>query len=118
MNRGIKNAVITSTQLGHEDHGILTCFLNLDYGGVGQGFGGYGLDRYCKETERRLGTAYGLAFIMRILDVLEVANWENLTGEHCRVDAEHSKIHGIGHILKDKWFYPQKDLSEYLEEKE
>ena len=38
----IRNAVIQSTMLGYEDHGILTCFLHLDYSGAGQGFGGYG----------------------------------------------------------------------------
>ena len=39
----IKNAIITGTYLGIEDHGILTFWLYLDYGGSGQGFGGYQL---------------------------------------------------------------------------
>ena len=33
------NAKITSTHLGQEDHGIFTAWLQLDYGGSGQGFG-------------------------------------------------------------------------------
>ena len=109
----IKNAIVESTQLGYEDHGILTCMLMLNYDGSGQGFGGYGLDEYDKDTEKRRGTAYGLAFIMKILGVLEVSNWESVKGKHIRVDADNGKVYGIGNILKDKWFYPEKDLTEY-----
>ena len=38
------NARITSTMLGIEDHGILTCMLHLQQEGCGQAFGGYRLD--------------------------------------------------------------------------
>ena len=40
----IKNARITRTTLGVEDHGILTAFLHLEGDGWGIGFGGYALD--------------------------------------------------------------------------
>ena len=118
METQIRNAVIENTMLGYEDHGILTCFLYLNYGGAGQGFGGYGLDSYDNETEKGIGTAYGLAFIIGILNVLEVDKWESLKGIHCRADTKRNKVHGIGHILKDQWFYPQKDLAKYLPEGE
>ena len=116
MNKEIKNAKIEGTMLGYEDHGIMTCFIYLDYGGSGQGFGGYGLDDCNKVGEKRKATAYGLAFIKGILDTLEVNSWEGLKGTHCRVDANYGKVYGIGHLLKDKWFYPEQDLAEYLEE--
>ena len=116
MNREIKNAEIESTMLGYEDHGILTCFLHLNYGGSGQGFGGYGLDAYDKASDTRKGTAYGIAFIRHILDVLEVSTWEELKGKYCRADASFGKVYGVGHLLKDKWFYPEKDLVEYIQE--
>lgn len=103
------NAKIRSTTLGREDHGIFTAFLNLDYGSSGQSFGGYALDEWCgpRSAEgRRVGTAYGMEFIAEILRTLEVESWEKLPGTVCRVRCEHSKIHAIGHFLKDQWFDP------------
>lgn len=110
MSKEIKNARIGSTMLGVEDHGILTAFLYLDYDSSSQGFGGYSLDGFNKELDKRVGSAYGMEFIKRVLNVLEVDNWENLKGKYCRADSEHYKVHGIGHITKDQWFYPEKDL--------
>ncbi len=118
MDRQIRNAKVESTFLGYESHGILTCFLHLDYGGAGQGFGGHTLDSYSEEKKERIGTSYGMAFIKKILDVLEVEKWEDLPEVHLRADQEHGKVHGIGHILKDQWFYPDKDLKEYIPEGE
>lgn len=97
--------------LGVEDHGIFTCFLNLDYGGLSQSFGGYALDKYDKKEDTRLGTAYGLEFIRRILATLEVSSWEKLPGTHIRVVAQHDKVLSIGHIIKDRWFAPD-DIKE------
>ena len=87
----IKNAVIESTHLGKEDHGIATCFLNLKWEGSGQSFGGYTLT---------------VPFIVRILDTLGVENWEALPGTMLRIDSEIHKIHSIGHIIKEQWFTP------------
>ncbi|MCP4113808.1 MAG: hypothetical protein GY737_00105 [Desulfobacteraceae bacterium] len=107
QDREIKNAIITSTKLGKEDHGIMSCMIMLDYGGSGQGFGGYIFDDYNEETNSRHGTAFGMEFIMQILKVLEKENWEDLIGTHCRVDGEWGKIYRVGHFMKDQWFDPQ-----------
>lgn len=116
MSTEIKNAVIESTMLGWEDHGILTCYINLDYGGSGQAFGGYALDQpvFGKEESRtsrqfkgRYGTAYGMQFVAEVMKALGVDSWEKLKGLHCRVEAEHIKVHRIGHFLKDQWFSPE-----------
>lgn len=108
--RTIQNAVIESTMLGQEDHGILTCFLMLNYGGSGQGFGGWALDEPRRDSADkflgRFGTAWGMQFIAGVLKVLEVSSWEKLPGTHCRADADHGKVYRIGHILKDRWFDP------------
>jgi hypothetical protein len=106
MMSEIRNAIIESTSLGYEDHGILTCMLMTKSDGIGQGFGGYAFDTYDKTQERRVGSAYGIEFIAAVLNTLEVDCWEKLKGTHLRVDADHSKIHRIGHIIKDKWFDP------------
>ena len=112
-NIPIKNAVIKGTMLGIEDHGIMTCFLNLDYGGSGQSFGGYSLDGFNESEDKRVGTAWGMEFIRRVLEVLDVDSWEKIKGTHCRVKADHGKVYRIGHIIKDQWFDPKQDL-EYL----
>lgn len=106
----IKNAKITGTLLGVEDHGIVSCMLYLDYGGTSQGFGGYALDTYEKGRNHpilgdRLGTAYGLDLIMCILKVVGVGSWEKLEGQHVRVKTEgdFGVATAIGHFLKDEW---------------
>lgn len=111
--REIKNAIITGTNLGYESHGILTCMISLNYGGSGQGFGGYALDKW--NGKERNGTAYGTEFIRRIIKTVGVENWEDLKGKHVRVDASWGKVHGIGNIIEDKWFYPEKDMDPFIE---
>jgi len=109
VSREIKNARIRRTMLGWEDHGIFTCMIDLDYDGGGQGFGGYGLDRHNGERSaksERLGTAYGLQFVMEICRVVGVEKWEDLPGKYVRADAAHEKVYRIGHITADKWFDP------------
>lgn len=108
MNNNIerRNAEIESTMLGFEDHGILTCFLTLNYGGSGQGFGGFVLDSWDEEESRRVGIAYGMESIRQILKVVGVEKWEQLRGQRIRVEMDGSRVHRIGHFLEDKWFDP------------
>ena len=106
------NARIEKTMLGYEDHGILTFYLSLDYSGGGQGFGGYGLDEFDKEKDRRVGTAYGIEAIGRVLKTVGVDTWEKLPGIPVRVRQDHTKIQALGHFLRDDWL----DLSALAEE--
>lgn len=110
----VQNAKITSTSLGVEDHGIFTAWLTLDYGGGGQSFGGFALDTWDEARKKRIGSAYGMEFIARILETLEVATWEKLPGTVCRVRAQHTSVEEIGHFLKDKWFNPRALADEIL----
>lgn len=74
-------AKIASTRLGVEDHGVLTAYLTVDYGGGAvQAIGGYGLDRYDAELKRRVGTAYGCEFIARVIRACGVTKWEDVAG--------------------------------------
>lgn len=104
----IKNAKVTSTMLGVEDHGILSFWIYLDFGGSGQGFGGWALDgkpavRF--SGERQPSATCG-AIIAAILKAVGVDTWEALPGQIVRVRGTHSQITAIGHALKDQWCEP------------
>lgn len=73
---------ITKTMLGFEDHGILTCNLTIDFGGSGQGAGGYALDNAPEEKfgERVPSAACG-EWVAGILRAVGVSQWEDLRGE-------------------------------------
>lgn len=103
----VRNARITATTLGVEDHGIFTAFVYLDYGGVAQGFGGYSFDAWDAELERRVARqGFGVEFIRGVLRVAGVEKWEALPGCHVRVRSTHAKVYALGHILRDDWFSP------------
>ena len=104
--RTIKNAKITGTMLGYEDHGIFTFFLNLDYDGSGQGAGGYCLDKPLKKDNKficRIGTQKGMQLIIEILKIVGVEKWEDLPGKYIKADADMGQVYRIGNLLKDEW---------------
>lgn len=114
-DREIKNAQIIATMLGVEDHGIFTVMLSLDYGGSGQGFGGWALDGKGEPRGgERVGTAWGMEFIARVMRTVGVKKWEDLKGKFIRVDATDGRVYRIGHITKDLWFDPKVDLQAFL----
>ena len=83
----IKNARIKDTRLGMAQGNILTFNIDLDYGGGGQGFGGYALDGP-DGNNGRIGSAFGMEAIRRVLETVGVDRWEDLPGKHVRVVAE------------------------------
>ena len=90
----MRNAKITAVSISQKH--FLSSWLTLDYGGAGQGFGGYALG----------GEATTL-WIKGILNALDVEKWENLPGTVIRVVQDHGKVYRIGHALKDQWFDPE-----------
>ena len=107
-----RNAIIESADILINDHGCLDAWLMLDYGGSGQGFGGYALQLPKSYTHYTfLGPAGH--FIMRVLEVAGVKHWNQLTGKTVRVrtDGDFGKITAIGHIVKDDWFNPAEDFT-------
>lgn len=107
----ILNAKIKYTTLGFEDHGILTCWLHLDYTeNSGQGFGGYGLDNYSETAKKRIPHVNCGLFIQRVLEVVGVDEWEKLKGQYVRVRIENGLVVAIGNILQEDWFYPKEEL--------
>ena len=72
-----KNAVIESAKITSDDHGLLSAWLMLDYGGSGQGFGGYALYLPRSFTHHELKSVAG-HFIWRVLEVAGVTDWDKL----------------------------------------
>lgn len=98
-----RNAVITGTSISSADHGCLTAWLYLDYGdGAGQGFGGAGL--YAPGSKRKRGANFAGHWLWRVLEVVGVDRWEDLSGCTCRVRGDDDGVRAIGHIVKDEWF--------------
>lgn len=112
----VKNAIIDSATITNDDHGLLTAWLTLDYGGTGQGFGGYAL-YLPKSFAHHADDPWNYAghFIWRVMEVAGVSRWEDLKGKTVRVKGDWGHIEAIGHIVKDDWFNPAEDFKSMRE---
>lgn len=106
----ISNAIIESARITIEDHGFLDCWLTLDYGGAGQGFGGFALYLPKSFDKHKLQSVAG-HHIYRIMEVAGVENWNDLEGKTIRVEHNFTTVKSIGHIVKDDWFCPADDYA-------
>ena len=111
MNDETRNAIIESVSITNDDHGLLTAWLDLDYGGLHQGFGGYGLYLPKSFTHHEL-KSYAGHFIWRVMEIADVTEWSKLAGKTIRVRRDSGGIKAIGHIVKDDWFEPAVDFKE------
>ena len=108
----IRNAKISSTMLGREDHGIMTFMIYIDGGSFACGVGGYCLDEFNSATRARVFRAESMEAISKVLEVVGVDKWEDLPGKYIRLEDNGlgSTVTKIGNIIKDKWF----DLEEFF----
>lgn len=113
-----KNAIIESVSITNDDHGCLSAWLMLDYGGTGQGFGGWALYLSKSFTHHALQSVAG-HFIYRCMEIADVSEWSKLKGKTIRVRTEGhwGKVVSIGHIVKDDWFDPDKEFGNRQEGK-
>ena len=102
----IKNAKITGTMLGREDHGIMTFMIEIEFGGCCCGIGGYALDWYDNNLNQRVFAAKGLEAISNIMQVVGVSQWEDLPGKYIRIkdNGWGKAIDEIGNLMDEKWF--------------
>ena len=117
-DREIKNAIIDYAHVEIEDHRYLTVSIGLDYGMLHQQFGGYAL--YLPKGFGHHSVDMGFAghFIYRVMELVDVKRFDQLKGKTVRVDAEWGRVYGIGHIVKDDWFYPDKDFEPFRSKEE
>lgn len=103
---------------GYEDHGILTMNIGLDYdGSTHQGFGGYCLDSFDKDEDRRIGTAGGMDYVIQILKCLGANSIDEIKGKMCYAIKDKpgffGKVIGIKQIPQDgKGIFLIKDWQE------
>ena len=115
-NQEIKNARITSTMLGREDHGIMTFMIFVDISDAGScGVGGYALDGYDEKSNQRVCCAKSMDSVAKIIDTVGVDTWEDLPGTYIRVkdNGWGSTIDEIGNLMENKWF----NLREFFSKK-
>ena len=103
----IENVVIEGVMLGFEDHNIMTCMVHVKGNERNQGFGGYPLGKYDKLLERQVGTAYGMEWLMRLMNAIGAREFKEMKGMYVRIEADEYKIFQIGHIVKEQWFNPE-----------
>jgi hypothetical protein len=105
----IKNAVIESATITTGERGFLDVWLNLDYGGSGQGFGGFCL-YLPKSYDHHHILSPGGHFIFRVMEIAGVTDWDKLKGKSIRVLSDHTRVSAIGHIIKNDWFILEEDF--------
>lgn len=112
----IENALIESVDLSMADYGCMTLAMILKGGSWGVVYGGYSLGHGYLDAKEFSGSASGMESIMRIMDVVGVARFQDLKGKYVRVAIKgwgHS-VKIVGNILKDKWF----DIETFFADKE
>lgn len=103
----IKNAKITDTFMGIEDHGIFTFLIDVDISDCGHcSIGNYELS--WTTDGKPNGDPRGVEAIYYILRAIGVYSWEELIGKYIRVRIEGCgcarTVTAIGNILEDRWF--------------
>ena len=101
----IKNAKISSTMLGREDHGIMTFMIYIDACDLACGVGRYCLDEFNPATQTRVFRSESMEVISKILEVVGVDKWEDLPGKYIRFEDNGfgSNVTKIGNIIDEKW---------------
>jgi len=104
----IENAVIKDVDLSMADHGCLTLAMTLDGGGWSVVYGGYCLGKgYLGAADDFFsGSAAGMEYLTRIMDIVGVERFQNLKGKYVRVATKGwgGSVKIIGNIIKDQWF--------------
>lgn len=96
-----QNAVIESTSLGWEDHGIFTFILRFDYGGGGQSGGMLTLSFSPRDFDHEVFSPIAMPLVALVMKTVGVGRWEAVRGKHVVVllDSPYGMVKGIGPFL-------------------
>jgi len=120
IEQTIKNAIITSASITIERE-MLSAGLSLDYGGMGQGFGGRVLYRPLETNPITgiVGPNYCGVWLYECMKVAGVESWDRMNGQTIRVRVDkpglNCKVVAIGHIVRDHWFNVDEYFDKILE---
>lgn len=117
ITNNVKNAIIKGVSI-HIERGILEGWIELDYGGYSQSFGGYVLHMSDNDENQKNKNNYAGHFIMRCIQIGGVQRWEDLKGKTIRVISDNYKIYAIGHIVINDWFDIEVDFKKLQNESE
>jgi len=117
IKHNVRNAIIKGVSLNIE-RGILTGWIELDYGDSGQSFGGYVLHMSDNDENQKNKNNYAGHFIMRCIQIGGVQRWEDLKGKTIRIISDNDKIYAIGHIVINDWFDIEADFKKLQNESE
>lgn len=109
---GIENAKIENVSITMADHGCLTFWITLEGDEWDTNYGGYVISHDYLGSETFESSSKGLEAMMRIMDTVGVARWEDLPNHYVRVEYTSLgvPITKIGNIIEDKWF----DIKEFF----
>lgn len=82
---------VRKASIRREGHGVLTVYIDFDFGGAGQGIPGYALDSWDDELKRRVGDKRSIEFVAALMGALGVEAWEDIQGRTVHVLHEKGK---------------------------
>lgn len=107
----IRNAIITGASLEIDRGVFLSSWVQVDYGGTSQGFGGWALYLLRTSKGHQIQSPAG-HWICRVMEIAGVESWDKVVGKSIRCRIEGDLIKAIGHIVKEDWFEPRADFAE------
>ena len=85
MNYTKEIAKVEEVRLYIQDHGMLTVDVKFQTECGVQSIPGYQLDTYNKETKNMDGTAFGMTFVLRLIEAFGVRDFADIKGKTCYV---------------------------------
>lgn len=118
----IKPAIITNVSLTMADHGTLTFYITFKECNSSENrcLGGYTIGKGYLGADNFEGSTIGLEVMMRIMDTVGVATWEDLVGKKVLIGFHepYSGVKEITNIETEKSFYIEDFFNSRESEKE
>ena len=102
----IENVQISRVDLSMADYCVLTLEMPIVGNGWGCVYGGRVIGQGYLGAKEFKGTPMGIEYIMRIMDIVGVEKFNEMSGKYIRVARTGwgDPIKIIGNLIKDRWF--------------